>query len=131
MIGIRNFIVALTLRINLKRLLTAKGVLFLVFGILFIIEIFQLSFVDQQIRIFCDGKFVLVPSIVVRFFSAKTLLLNVVAIEVANKAIIKLIPLLRLLKIKFLLLFNETIVMAAVSSSTVNYDAHKLEVVVV
>lgn len=71
------------------------------------------------------------PSVVVGFFPSKTLLLDILTVELAHKDIVELKPFLRLVKIKLLLLLNEAVVVAAVCGTAMNHNADQLEVIIV
>ena len=71
------------------------------------------------------------PPVVVNLFSTETLLLNVFTVEWAHENIVELEPLIRLVEVKFFLLFDEAVIMTAVCCATVNNHADQFKIVIV
>jgi hypothetical protein len=73
----------------------------------------------------------MIPAVVIRLFSTEALLLDVFAVEWAHKNVVEFEPLLRLVKVKLFLFFNEAVIMATICSTAVNYNADQFKVVIV
>ena len=132
-ITIGNLLVDVALRVYIKGFLATQR--HYSFGLIafffFIVEIFKFPFVNEKVGVFCNCDLALMPSVVIRLFPSKALLLDVLAVELAHKDIVEFEPFLRLVKIKLLLLLNEAVIVAAVCGTAMNHHADQLEVIIV